>query len=407
MDLVSEFSMEESAFKSLIDDGDFLATMASQTMDAQLLQTFEFFAKILVRNQRFLFEKDVSLFKEFDLDQKFLGSLESLAKCTNILLSLAARFDLSKHFNGENEDAIKSELCKFLVKAHNYKPTLFKLLVKLISEHADKGEKFLKKFSSSNTELADIVKQCFDSSRSDATTMTLTQSETEFLAVNSIDQKFEKDLSSKSVDKLVKMYSYTLSLKDKAILKQLYKLDPKLDCLLFKLNNEGQIESLKQQPKIVDFISQKLNEMDLLTASQNFPIDRKLSDLAKQNESSEGFDLNSLVLSNDVLDSKIYDPIYLLPNIYYLLGYGNIVDVVQFVNTRCLSYLFAALSCECDSLRSLAYAALYRFSTHLQSKTNFTITLIRGCWIDFNYGFKKRQMTQIFTKPQQTIYIGI
>lgn len=370
MDLVSEFNMEEQTFKALIDDSDFIGTSQPaanvKTMDQQMLQTFEFFAKILVKNQRFLFEKDASLFKEFDLDQKFLASLESLAKCTNILLTYAARFDLSK---AETKDDITDELCKFLVKAHDYKPTLFKLLVKVVSEQSDKAEKYLKRFSASNAELTNLFKECFDSSDAE-TKSAFTQSEIEFLSINSIDEKYMKDISCRSIENLLKMYRYTLSLKDRAILKQLYKLDPKLDCLLFKLESDGQGETnLKQQPKIVDFISQRLTEMDLLTASQNFPINRKLADLTAASESvAEEFDFNSLVLSNDVLDSKIYDPIYLLPNIYYLLDYGNIVDVVQFVNSRCLSYLFSALSCECESLRSLAYAALYRFSSHLQSK---------------------------------------
>ncbi len=175
------------------------------------------------------------------------------------------------------------------------------------------------------------------------------------------------------------MYTYTLSKRDKAILKRLYKLDPKLDCLLFnsKKSSDGpsdNTENLDQQPKISDFITQKLNEASLLTACQNFPIDRKLEDLTITSDSKsttqDNFDINTLVYSNSVLDAKIYDPIYVLPNIYNLLDYGNIVDIVQFVNTRCLSYLFSALSCECQNLRSLAYGSLYRFASHLESKLN-------------------------------------
>ena len=152
-----------------------------------------------------------------------------------------------------------------------------------------------------------------------------------------------------------------------AILKRLYKLDPKLDCLQFKLNDSDKTnENLNLQPKIVDFISAKLNEMSLFRTSQNFPTELEdLNEIAS--EKDDQFNMDSLILNNNVLDSKIYDPIYILPNMYYLLDYGNIVDVVQFVNNRCLSYLFSALSLECTHLRSLAYGSLYRFSSHLES----------------------------------------
>ena len=43
----------------------------------------------------------------------------------------------------------------------------------------------------------------------------------------------------------------------------------------------------------------------------------------------------------------------------------------MFVNSRCLSYLFSALSIEDKNLRALAYGSLYRFAMHLESNNSF------------------------------------
>ena len=65
----------------------------------------------------------------------------------------------------------------------------------------------------------------------------------------------------------------------------------------------------------------------------------------------------------------------------------NTVDVVQFVQTKCLSYLFASLSSECKQLRSLSYACIYRFASHLES--NYIYIYI---YILFLYKLMKSQI---------------
>jgi len=256
------------------------------------------------------------------------------------------------------------------------------VLVKVTCDNDEKALKNLKKFSSSSDKLTALFETSIRSSQQasilSASEVPL-EAELKFVSLNSIDERFRKGLNVMSTQELVKMYTYTLSKRDRAILKRLYKVDSKLDCLLFSLkksdnNSPDNTDNLDQQPKISDFITQRLSEALLLTACQNFPIDRKLEDLTTASVSSDTdedkFDIDSLVIGSSVLDAKIYDPIYLLPNIYNLLDYGNVVDVVSFVNSRCLSYLFAALSSECKNLRSLAYGSLYRFASHLESKLN-------------------------------------
>ena len=52
---------------------------------------------------------------------------------------------------------------------------------------------------------------------------------------------------------------------------------------------------------------------------------------------------------------------------FNLLNYANIVDVIKFAHSRCLSFLLASLSIECDRLRSLAYSSLHLFLSHLEN----------------------------------------
>lgn len=58
----------------------------------------------------------------------------------------------------------------------------------------------------------------------------------------------------------------------------------------------------------------------------------------------------------------------ILLKIKIILKKGKFVDVSQFVQSKCLSYLFVSLSSKCDSLRAIAYASIFRFNSHLDSK---------------------------------------
>lgn len=116
----------------------------------------------------------------------------------------------------------------------------------------------------------------------------------------------------KNIDKLVDTYSYTMSSRDLKLLAEIYRRDSTLNCLIFKLletQTTETSETLNKQAKITDFISLKLNDTLLAESILNFPLTRKLENIA---------DPASLK------SSSVYDPIYLLPNIYNLLDYGKI-----------------------------------------------------------------------------------
>ena len=154
---------------------------------------------------------------------------------------------------------------------------------------------------------------------------------------------------------LTEIYRFTLSNRDVTILNKLLKLDPKLDCLIFRQKAADE-NTLNKQAKLADFVSLKLNETVLASSIQNYPLSRKIDEIDRFYGTRE---------------SKVYDPVYLLPNLYNLLDYANIVDVLQFVQGRLLSFLFASLSSECAKLRSLSYACIYRFVSHLESLSDF------------------------------------
>ncbi|XP_064594326.1 nucleolar pre-ribosomal-associated protein 1-like [Liolophura sinensis] len=61
-----------------------------------------------------------------------------------------------------------------------------------------------------------------------------------------------------------------------------------------------------------------------------------------------------------------YDPCFLLTVLIQILGPENIVDCHQFVESRCLGYLFASLSCHDEAVRSMGYLALSLFHQHVE-----------------------------------------
>lgn len=121
----------------------------------------------------------------------------------------------------------------------------------------------------------------------------------------------------KRLDKLVEMYSYTMSSRDLRILAAIHRADPTLNSLVFKLLDaqlNATNETLSKQATIADFVSLKLNDQMLAESVLNFALDRKLDNLS---------DLDGLA----EMSSAVYDPVYLLPNIYNLLDYGNHLDL--------------------------------------------------------------------------------
>ena len=325
-ELVSEFAIEKNEFEAIINQ--YVVDLASPNDETQ--QKFVFFAKILLKNQNYLFEKDASLFKEFDLDANLIGNLELLSKCVFVLLSFISHSDSGKAFHDEND--LKPGLIELLIKSHEYKPLLFQLLVKIVSNEKEKFAKHVKKFSPGTDKLVALIDSCL-ANEEEIEQDTLGAVETKYVNLNTMSQKLEKKINAKSVESLLTMYTHTMSKKDLSILKRLYKLDPKLDCLIFKLKNIDDSDAMSQQAKIVDFIGAKVNETFMTNSIQNFPIERKLDELGSPRDVdlNKPFELESIILSNNVPDANIYDPVYMLPNMYCLLDYGKTISLLNLI----------------------------------------------------------------------------
>ena len=170
---------------------------------------------------------------------------------------------------------------------------------------------------------------------------------------------------------------------------------PFYSCVLLPSQTNGQVNGSKdrtvnQHVRLSEFIEARVDDARMLASIRHFPLARSLEDLhtSKKTKSSTTTrirfddDDNDATLDGDDVNQQndadsdsplIYDPIYMLTNMYHLLAYSNIVDVVQFTShSKCLSYVFAALSSTCKQLRLLAYACLYRYVAHLESMTNST-----------------------------------
>ncbi len=333
VNLIAQFSMDKQAFlkqiNHLIENLTDLDLSPKQQMN--LNNRFNYFAKILIKNQNYLFESDINLFKEFDLDQEFLNNLDLLNKCTRIILTYLVKFDYKKYLNSNDDDLQqRNEISQFLIKAFNYKPVLFKLLIKLAVDKNGQNLKNLNKFSSTNETLKQVIEQCLnkDNEIDQKSEQELTQTELNFISFHSISDKLKQEMNSFSIDELLEMYTFSLSHKDQAILKRLFELDSDLNCLIFKSN------------KLTDFITLKLNQDPLMIKQtiQNYPITRGINDL--NNYLDKKICLDSLILDEYglIMDSKIFDPIYVLPNIYHLLDYGMNLIYIYFKNA--IAFIF-------------------------------------------------------------------
>ncbi|RNA27972.1 hypothetical protein BpHYR1_036925 [Brachionus plicatilis] len=129
---------------------------------------------------------------------------------------------------------------------------------------------------------------------------------------------------SSNLNELTDNYKHTLAEKDLEIYSKLRQLDPELNCLLFsrvsKLSKSNDLE--QKQAKISDFIALKIEETIMINSMRNFPIKRKLL------EKYESF------------DSNVYDPVYMLANLYDLLDYvANLfsqVEKLKIKSSKCL-----------------------------------------------------------------------
>ena len=128
---------------------------------------------------------------------------------------------------------------------------------------------------------------------------------------------------SKDLDSLLESYTYTMSLKDRRTLNRLHSLDSDLKCLIFKSKSEGNLNS---QANMSDFQSMRLKESKLLETIRHYPVTRKIGDL--KTEAVAGIEDDDMDLDDHKGDldggQDVYDPIYLLPNMYNLLNYGEL-----------------------------------------------------------------------------------
>jgi hypothetical protein len=365
LQLTKMLNFNKNSFKKLID------VAGSSEIDSDM---FEVLVNVLTRHQTFVFEnEDLNLLEKLNaLTIKHAESIKLLGKCLRLVLGFLANNDYTF-----KENDLKDNVLSFLVRSFKYRCSLFREVVQEVSTK-NKLPKNLKKLASENEYLSTKFKACLSENEED-----IYKSDTE-AKPNQNKDEYTKLIESSEIHKLVDNYTYTLSQRDVSILKRLSELDKKLDCLIFKAKADGAAnnsDALNRQTKLADFIGSKLDETYLEASIHNFPLSRKLDNMGELYETKEAG-----------LNSKIYDPIYLLPNMYNLLDYGrieyflilinlytikkicfykaNIVDVLQFVQAKFLSYLFAATSSECPKLRSLAYASIYRFMSHLESKND-------------------------------------
>ena len=145
-------------------------------------------------------------------------------------------------------------------------------MVKIVSNNESSISKNLKKFSSNSEELTQILTNCFKNE--DSSTNNLSDNEKNFLKLHSISDSLIKEINSFKIEKLLEIYTFSLSKRDQIVLKRIYELDPNLNCLLFK--------STTETTKITDFINLKLNEdiTMITTTIQNYPINRKIEDFS-------------------------------------------------------------------------------------------------------------------------------
>ena len=259
------------------------------SLDDEQFNKFAFFVKILLTNQNKLFENDIQTYDELNsLSETHVVSLVAWSKMLKLLLLYISKLDYNQAMAQSSESneittflqEKKEALAEFIMKSFRYNSLLFKLVFRNTCFSLDdtlKLPKYLKKFAANNQILLNIFELCVSAAN----------------VFDGVNSRLEKDKNPRdlvtlanNVEGLLASYSFTISQKDQAILSKLYKLDPSLNVLMFKLNentnSKATIDALSKQAKIVDFIALKLEEHKVLSTIQNYPISRKLSDLTQE-----------------------------------------------------------------------------------------------------------------------------
>jgi hypothetical protein len=297
-DFIKMLNFNRNSFRKLVD----MAAATTTEIDSNM---FELLTSVLVRHQAFVFENDdLNLLEKLNaLSIKHTESINLLDKCLRLSLSFLANNEYSLA-----DQELKSNLISLLIRSFKYRCSLFRDVVVEVSAK-NKLPKNLKKFASENEYLSAKFKSCLSENAED-----VYNSDDESKSSKNAED-YTSLIGTSDIQKLLSQYTYTLSKKDVSVLKRLAQLDPKLDCLIFKAKVEATGNSsdiLNRQTKLADFIASKLDEAHLDTTIHNYPLSRKLENMGQFYETKDA-DLNA----------KIYDPVYLLPNMYNLLDYGK------------------------------------------------------------------------------------
>lgn len=307
---ISELNLDKRTLHRLLDR--LLAfTDLDQTDRKQLkvhlnehLELFKLILDLTLRNRDKLFELDMSLYDQLNsLDRRHFDSVRIGAKLLRYFLLSAVALDVDEIIPNPNE---QKSLVDFLVDFFHLAPYLFRVELNLLKLSNDKYDKYVRKFVSklaSSDRLVQILDLCFS------------PDELPLELAEKIESTNGQHDTKKSLTSLLEVYEFSMSPKDTQYLREIYKLDTSLQCLVFTVVDADANKSdiLNRQAKMADFLSLRLNESKLTDSILNFPIGRKLEDLKEDSNPTNNAYFNK---------STIYDPIYVLPNIYHLLHYG-------------------------------------------------------------------------------------
>ncbi len=264
---------------------------------------FELCITLIIKHQYLLFENvDFSLLESMqNLNKTEINSIKLLEKSIRLIVEFSSTNNFDK-IELRNEET-RTELLNLFRKCLDYSPNLIRNMIQ--NSIVDKVlPKNLLKFSSKDDSTLSKLENLLENREQSKNEASKNKKQTEF------------DITKlKTVKELVSEYTYTLSEKDCQILLKIKQLDSKFDCLIFRYLNAkiSQANSLYNQTKIADFISMKLDENVLLSTLRNYPLGRKLDSLDKLSDLNDEF----------ILEQTLYDPVYVLPNMFTLLDYGK------------------------------------------------------------------------------------
>ena len=354
VEFISKIKLEKSLFARIVEFNDLNS---------------KYYVEILLENQEHVFEKENATLFEL--------CYRKLLKCI-------------KKMNYELNEVDGDKFDEFMLILFTYKPLRCHSLIRETLKNSKNIEKFVK-FSERYPKFHTLLTRLYDSELN----LIENQHEINVLKYQNGGEHKNGHLVSEEGK-----YTFTLSKENQEILINKHKTQTKdgqkkYDWLRYAIGDaiskNGGITTTIQnnEIKMSDFIEEIINDKQIDRSIENYPFERKLSDLDDEKEYFVNDFCHDQLFLNDV-----YDPIYLLPNLYALLDYGlclylylfltffchlfkfvslfkgTVVDVTQFTQSKCLSYLFVALSSKCDTLRAIAYASIYRFKSHLESNTH-------------------------------------